>query len=103
MKSIFKYALNGLRCTVQLPRGAVVLSTGVQRDSGSTAVQTAVQRSGLCIWALVEVDLDAPLEPVDFAVYLTGDIVPEHTITDGKFIGTAQGTGIVFHVFQRVS
>jgi hypothetical protein len=73
--------------TVEMPRGAQVLS--VQMQGGAPQ-----------LWALV--DEDARTEPRTFATYGTGNPMPE-VFTHGRFVDTYQmhGGSLVFHVFDQ--
>lgn len=87
MSAIWKFELptRGV-ATVQMPRGAVVLSVANQNER-------------LQLWALV--NPRAPLEERSFLIALTGS-VGRIDIQPGQFVGTvlfADGT-FVAHVFQ---
>ena len=89
MKTVWKFELpvTGL-LTVAMPRGAHVLSAGVQGDT-------------IVVWALI--DPDAFIVEHLFAVKGTGfDITPE--IEQGDFIGTVfrsqHGVPLVWHIFS---
>lgn len=85
MKTIHKYPLQLTdHQRLHLPRGAEVLSVGMQSES-------------LCLWARVE-----PVQPleVQYAITVcgTGHPLPD---TAGKFIGHLRMQGLEFFVFAR--
>jgi len=80
---IYKYTLDQARMILSMPRGAIVLSVGVQNGV-------------ICLWVLVE-----PLAEFTqraFRWYGTGQPIDEY----GRYIGTVQvsGLGFVWHVFE---
>lgn len=80
---IWKFTLLPTNKTVQMPRGARVLSVGVQGDD-------------IVLWAIVE-----PTNKTEsrfFHVIPTGSPM---VIYDTKFIGTVQMGPLVFHVFEE--
>jgi len=84
MKTVWKYVFPDMRCRIELPAGARILSV---REQGAN----------VCMWALV--DPEAPKEPRDFAIIGTGHTITEPGIT---FLGTAvlYESIIVLHVFE---
>lgn len=89
MKQVFKYELRPNTPHLRLPKGAVVLSTGCQRE-------------GIFIWA--EVDANRPTETRFFEVFGTGHEIRETAGMHRKFVGTAlmnEGQ-YVWHVFEKV-
>ena len=72
------------RSDIPMPKGAKLLS--VQRQDGD-----------ICVWALV--DPVAPTETRRFAVYGTGQLVPDDP---GAYVGTVQQLDgrLVWHVFE---
>jgi hypothetical protein len=81
----FPLVVTGMQ-SIDMPKGAKVLSIQVQRD-------------GPHLWALV--DETAPNEPRTFATYATGEQLPE-AYNYGRFVGTYQlGASIVLHVFDQ--
>jgi len=81
---IWKYELRvDDRLTVIMPRGARILSVGVQ---GKT----------ICLWAMVNPET-AEQELRIIAIYGTGNPLPEDP---GTFIGTVQTPPFVWHVFE---
>jgi hypothetical protein len=83
---IFKYPLAVSEYqSIQMPRGAQVLSL-------------QVQGRGPQMWALVEEN--QPLTDRGFITVGTGHVVPSHA---GRFVGTyqIQGGALVFHVFEE--
>ena len=74
------------RQTVMMPAGAQVLT--VQTQGGQPQ-----------LWALVDEMQDAPKTPRKFAVYGTGNSLPENP---GRYITTFQqyGGDLVWHVFE---
>lgn len=87
--TIWKYVLGITdHQKVALPKGAQVLSCGIQRDV-------------LCIWVLV--DPDVQLEDRGFYIHGTGHFVNPELI--GEFVGTfflAEGS-LVFHLFEEAA
>ncbi len=86
---IFKYSLvPGDYLTLQMPKGAEILSVQCQKDTA-------------CIWALV--DPDQPLETRKFRWAGTGHPITE-TKKQLKFIGTFQmrGGDLIFHLFEII-
>lgn len=83
MKTIWKYHLD-ITDVQQLiiPLPASLLTVGVQDGN-------------LCVWALV--DPDKTLMPVDIYIYGTGNPVRN---APGKYVGTVQNEGYVWHVFE---
>lgn len=85
MITIYKYALDN---TVYLPRGAVVLSVGLQNDQ-------------MYLWAHV----DSDQQPVqrNFIIVGTGwDLSKDVRLTNARFIGTVHQSPFVWHVFEDV-
>ena len=81
---IWKYELRvDDRLTVIMPRGARILSVGVQ---GKT----------ICLWAMVTPET-AEQERRIIAIYGTGNPLPDDP---GTFIGTVQVPPVVWHVFE---
>lgn len=84
MQKILKYTLKVTDAqTVEMPRNADIL-----------CVQA--QRAQLTIWAVC--GWDTPVVNRKFHVYGTGSPLPEPTI--GKYVGTVQIGGFVWHVFD---
>jgi hypothetical protein len=87
METIYKYPLviTGSQ-EVLLPKGASVLSVGVQHDT-------------ICIWALV--DPTEPFEPQHLRIFGTGQPIPEDPDELLLFLGTVLTGGgrFVWHVF----
>lgn len=81
MRAIFKYPIHiADRQTVSMPAGAVPLTVQMQH--------------GLpCLWAAV--DTSQPEEQVPIGMCGTGHPMPE-----GKYIGTVQDEGFVWHYFD---
>jgi hypothetical protein len=80
---IFKYPLTLTdKQTILLPIGAELLT--IQNQNGS-----------LCLWA--SVDEKAFLEARTFAIYGTGNPLPESI---GRYISTVQMDGFVWHIFE---
>ena len=82
MQRIFKYELNPISASAEMPEKAEVISAAFQGDA-------------LCVWAVV--DEAAPLETVKFAVVPTGHAIIDNSI---KFINTVFLDTYVFHVFK---
>jgi len=87
-----KYELPPGRTSVQMPRGAKLLSVG--RSSSEYA------QDRLYVWALVEPG--GPMEPRVFHVVPTGKELPDGVRTH---VGTVHGVEgwMVFHVFEELS
>lgn len=86
---IYKYHINTAeRDLLNLPIGAEILSVQVQNGR-------------IYLWALV--DEMARLEPRLFAVYGTGNKMPNARRDVGKFLATLQLDGFVWHVFELES
>lgn len=83
MKTIWKYPITLLRTRIEMPRGAEILSFQLQQD-----VPT--------IWACVDPDKGKVARTV--RVYGTG---AEMNDVLGKYIGTAQESGYVWHAFDE--
>jgi len=69
--------------TVEMPAGAVILSTQAQRGE-------------ICIWAAVSPD-DSPQQKRRFQVFGTGQ---EIDLISARFLGTIQIGAFVAHVFE---
>jgi len=85
---IWKWTLSVLDVqTVQMPKGAQVLSVQVQDGEPQ-------------LWAMV--DEQAPTEPRTFATYGTGHPLPD-VANHGRFVSTYQmhSGRLVFHVFDQ--
>jgi hypothetical protein len=81
-KRIWKYILRLTdKQTLVVPANAEPLSAQVQDGE-------------ICVWVLV--DLDMPLNDVEFYIYGTGNQLPEFI---GNYISTCQLDGFVWHVF----
>lgn len=87
---VYKYELLPGKTTIQMPRGAKLLSVG------RSVSEYAADR--LYVWALV--DANAPAEPRVFHVVPTGKELPDVSLTH---VGTAHGVDgwMVFHVFEE--
>ena len=84
MKAIWKWPLDGSKCALMMPKGALVLD--VQNQKGQTQM-----------WALV--DPNAERVPFEVRLYMTGERLPNDP---GKHLGTVQldqGEYII-HVFE---
>lgn len=82
MKTVYKYLIDGGE--MQLPRGAKVLTAGIQGEN-------------IYIWA--EVDPNEILEHRTFRVFGTGHILPENKC----YIATLfDWEGFVWHVYEVV-
>lgn len=84
---IFKYRLETTAFqSVLMPVGAEIIAMQAQGDTP-------------CVWAIVEVDSDAPLEPRHFRIYGTGHEMDRQNLA---FLGTYQlrQGSLVFHVFE---
>jgi hypothetical protein len=87
MKTVWKYALSPDEFTIEMPRGAQVLSADNQGGS-------------LCMWALVD-----PAEPLEARRFLLAGTGHElERAEELRFVGTLQmyGGKLVFHLFERV-
>ncbi len=85
MPVIYKYTLTDHECTLRLPADADLLSVDFQNGTG------------LVVWALV--DPENPVTSRHFAIYATGEPLPDNP---GHYVGTATTpAGIVWHVFDR--
>ena len=82
MKTIWKWGLAPVS-EVLVPVGSVILDVQLQHSSP-------------VLWALV--DTDAPTETRRFRCYGTGHKMPDDP---GRYIGTFQVEGLVFHVFEE--
>ena len=83
MKTIWKYSITDSPCqTIEMPLNAEVLCVQLQ-DNIPT------------LWASVETE--EPKKSFDILTYYTGS----YWIEKGKYIGTYQLTGLVYHVFIR--
>lgn len=88
MQTIWKFPLELTdNPTVKMPRGARVLSAGVQDDR-------------LMLWAFIP-DTKAKTEERGFYICGTGGFVPD-AIGDHPFIGTVQMGAFVWHVFDQI-
>jgi len=92
MKAIYKYTLSPDETTVQLPKGAKLLSAGYQMDGHQVEVR---------LWALV--DTEAPLEAREIFVFGTGQFVPQALVDGLQLLDTVNihPIGIVLHIFYR--
>lgn len=64
--------------------------------AGATSLDLQMIGNDCCLWALCKED--APLRPVQFRSYWTGEALHDHP---GKYIGTVQNDGLVWHIFQE--
>lgn len=85
MKTVYKYKIGSGE--LQLPRGAKVLTAGIQGED-------------IFIWA--EVDTDAVLEHRSFYVYGTGHIVPENSCCVATVFENTFKGNYVWHVYEVV-
>jgi len=83
MDVIHKYEIDAHGGKIELPKGAMVLSTGVQNDkffiwviTTLTAMQTELRR---------------------FKAYATGEVMDD---ANREFIGTVFVSSLVFHIFE---
>lgn len=83
---IYKYQLPDIPGVfiLQLPKGSIPLSVGVQHDE-------------LVLWVMVN-EFEDDLE-YKFRLLITGEDFDE---TNLKFIGTIQLNGLVYHLFHEV-
>ena len=88
MKKIFKYTIEESEPTIEMPKGAEILSFREQ------------YKNGLCVWALV--DTDKEKEERKFIIYGTGHEIKNPD--DLKYIGNAfMGNGmLVWHLFEVI-
>ncbi len=91
--------------TLQMPRGAKVLSVGVQATPQAGPPRPADQREVPFLWALVDPDPDLGTETRHFLLAGTGHPRPDLEWLKIVFIGTFQlrGGALVFHLFERIS
>jgi hypothetical protein len=84
-KVIYKYPLTGVTTTIDLPKGAKVLSFQVQRGNA-------------CIWVLLDIG-PVELETRTFRFWGTGHPMEDVPM---KYIGTFQldEGSLVFHLFE---
>ena len=86
MRSIWKFKLNPAEQFVHMPRGARVLSAGVQGND-------------ICVWAVVDPEAEKCLRAIK--VYPTGSFMPPaDNIDSAVFVGTVFLGWLVFHVFD---
>lgn len=87
MKTAWKYTIDGLSKTIEMPVCAEVLSVAFQGDD-------------LCLWVMV--DSKYPIGPSrTFEAFGTGHEIPVLMGVDYNFVGTAHAdSGLVFHVFE---
>ncbi|MDZ4250363.1 MAG: hypothetical protein U0990_09770 [Candidatus Nanopelagicales bacterium] len=87
-RQVWKFAIDSpaSAAAIVMPRGAEVLSVGVQHDV-------------ICLWALV--DPNAPYEARSFRIAGTGHLILDAAETD-RFLGTIQlaGGNLIFHVWE---
>lgn len=84
-KVVYKYALTSWTVFREVPRGACVLSAGVQGDS-------------VVVWLLVDPD-ERPVSRA-LAYFATGYELSD-LFEDAQFVGTVQlANGLVWHVFD---
>lgn len=84
MKRVYKYEIEALDITIQMPAEAQIL-------------HVAEQHGTMQLWA--QIDPDRPLYPRRFRTYGTGHDMPDNP---GKFAGTmlVQDGNYVFHVYE---
>jgi hypothetical protein len=63
--------------------------------AGAQLLTLQLQGGNPTLWALC--DTDAPLQPRRFAIYGTGQTLPEPV---GQYLGTFQAGMLVWHVFE---
>lgn len=99
MKSVYKYVLD--YCwnvvddhknpyTIELPKGAEVLSCGLQN------------KENVCIWAMVDPNQTEMIE-AEFYIFGTGWNIPDDITNSLRFIGTYMISDgmFVYHVFMK--
>lgn len=89
MKTIYKYEISPDKVSIEMPKGAEILSLHVQNNKP-------------CIWCLVETKNE--LEERYFDVFGTGHEIYGDMGVDRKFIGTflMNNDSLVFHLFERL-
>ena len=89
-KQIWKFELTDDKVSVNIPKGAKILTLQVQHETS-------------CIWALV--DPLNELEERHFEIYATGEEIHYDMGIERKYINTfqLQGGMLVFHVFERLN
>lgn len=99
MKSVYKYVLDycwnvvddpKIPYTIELPKGATVLSCGLQNNEN------------VCIWAMVDPNQTEMIE-VEFYIFGTGWNISDDIGNDLRFIGTYMISDgmFVYHVFMK--
>ena len=99
MKSVYKYVLDycwnvvddpKIPYTIELPKGAEVLSCGLQN------------KENVCIWAMVDPNQTEMIE-AEFYIFGTGWNIPDDITNSLRFIGTCMiSDGMyVYHVFMK--
>lgn len=99
MKSVYKYVLDycwnvvddpKIPYTIELPKGATVLSCGLQN------------KENVCIWAMVDPNQTEMIE-VEFYIFGTGWNISDDIGNDLRFIGTYMISDgmFVYHVFMK--
>jgi len=83
MKTIWKWTLTQPRTEACLPAGAQPLAVQMQ-DGWPT------------VWALV--DIEAPAANYMLTLYATGEELPDGP---GRYVGTVQDRGFVWHLFME--
>lgn len=92
-RAVYKYKLNAVAETMlNLPRGAVLLHVGAQPCG---------VMEDLCLWALVNVESDAPVESWRFTPVMTGQM--RQVLSNNDYVGTVllMGGSYVVHVFAE--
>lgn len=88
---VYKYPMESYEVTIEMPRGAKVLSARIQGPPYNN------EREGIVLWALV--DPTNPTEPRRFVAVNTGPLLVGN---DRRFIDTCEATtGIIWHVFEE--
>lgn len=99
MKSVYKYVLDycwnvvedpKIPYTIELPKGATVLSCGLQN------------KENVCIWAMVDPNQTEMIE-AEFYIFGTGWNISDDISNDLRFIGTYMISDGMFayHVFMK--
>jgi len=89
-KTIWKYILNPEMLTINIPRGATILTAREQKEE-------------ICIW--VEVDPNNMLETRTFEVYGTGHHISSGIGVERKYIGSVSlhHGDLIFHVYEKIN
>lgn len=86
MKVIHKYIIGG-DGVIEMPKDAKILKIDKHAND-------------ICLWAIVDISADHPVEKRRFVPFLTGWKIPDYENLEYEYINTISDNGLVLHWFE---